>query len=212
MILYLVRVVPFVQFLYHKKSVSSPEYLKTFLFVSFTQDKPLETTTLTNTMQRQTVPILGWAVGTAAWRQIAVSWNRRIRLEGDSPESGSSEYEDDEDLNDIQAGHTGQVSKVHYGVRADILHDLTPELIARYRGVSVRWHVFLGVVSSAGSAQKGKGKGRDTNPSYNSHNGVNLAASFPESGQIIQIGQDNDRDPGPSTEQPWSELGHQGHP
>ena len=78
--------------------------------------------------------------------------------------------------------------------------------------VSVRWHVFLGVVGSAESAQNDKGKGRDTNSSHNSHNGANLSASFPESGQVIQTGQGNDGDPDPSTQQPWSELGHQSHP
>jgi hypothetical protein len=148
LIAYLIRVLPFVQFLYHKKSATPPECLKTFLFVSLTQDKPLETTTLTTTMQRETLSTLGWAVGTAAWRQIAVSWNRRIRLEGnnlDNDDLADSGDEDREDLNDIQAGHTGQVAKLHYGVRADTLHDLTPELIAKYRGISVQWHTLLGV-------------------------------------------------------------------
>ena len=147
-IVYLIRVLPFVQFLYHKKSSTPPECLQTFLFVSLIQDKPLETATLTNTMQRETLSTLGWAVGTAAWRQIAVSWNRKIREEGntlDDDHRVDSSNEDGEDLNDIQAGHTGKVSKLHYGVRADILHDLTPELIAKYRGISVQWHTLLGV-------------------------------------------------------------------
>lgn len=158
---YLIRVLPFVQFLYHKKLATPPDCFKTFLFVSLTEDKPLETNTLTNTLQRETLPTLGWGVGTAAWRQIAISWNRRIRLEGntDVVEEGlgdselEGEHDEYEDLNDIQAGHTGHVSKLHYGVRADILHDLTPELMAQYQKISEQWHSFLGV------AGIGKGKG-----------------------------------------------------
>ncbi|KAF8414475.1 hypothetical protein EV426DRAFT_712716 [Tirmania nivea] len=152
LIVYLICIVPFVQFLYHKKSTTPPECLKNFLFVSLTQEKPLETNTMTKTMQREALTTLGWAVGTSAWRQIAVSWNRRIRYEGNNLVNDTlidCDDEEDEDLNDIQAGHTGEVSKLHYGVRADILHDLTPELIATYREISVQWHVFLGFSDTA---------------------------------------------------------------
>ena len=115
LVTYLVRILPFVQYLYHKKSTTPPASLSNFIFVSLRDDTPDSTTSLTNTMEVHSKPVFYWAVGTAAWRQIAIAWTRKMLCEEEnnirfsSIDTGDSNQEADnneESLSDIQAGHT----------------------------------------------------------------------------------------------------------
>lgn len=143
---YLVRVVPLAQFLYHKKSTNPPQCLDDFLFVSLAEDTHDSSSNIGNVLQKETLRSWGWSAGLLAWRQIAISWNRRIRLRDTTLDNDIEEDSDGsmEDLNDIQAGHTSHIAHAHYGVRADTLHEITPELIAQFKAISVSWHELLG--------------------------------------------------------------------
>ena len=147
---YLVRVLPFAKFLYHKKFTTPPEALDNFIFVNLARDKNEEPDIISRALKEETRATWGWKAGLSAYRQIAISWNRRIQSQRGTMgiyDDDDDESDTEEDLNDIQAGHTSRIARAHYGVRGDILHELTPELISQYKAVSTQWHKFLGLTA-----------------------------------------------------------------
>lgn len=109
---------------------------------------------LTKALSRLSEEIIGYPLGLQNYRQISIKIDQDIlrtpadiadiSLEDDD-EDKNGYLEDNDDIHDLQAGHSSNVAQRHYGVDAQGMKEINPGLWSRYRGVSVKWHHFMGV-------------------------------------------------------------------
>lgn len=137
LIAYIADVQPFVDFLEVATELGTRTTSKHVMW-SWKQ-KTRDTEHLSRIIGKFTEEHLGVRLTVASWRQVVITVERdRIRASKDA-----EQLVEDEQLSDLQAGHSEAVAEHHYGVRADLLSSLSDLMIRRMRAVSMRWHQFM---------------------------------------------------------------------
>ena len=104
---------------------------------------------------------LGSRLTTHDYRHVAISIGREVV--GDAfargyqermDENIEEEEEQDEDALEVSAGRGGEIGANRYGVPMDVIQYLSNRTIDTFRPLSMKWHSFLELKSSTGTAQK----------------------------------------------------------
>ena len=110
--------------------------------------KPWDADRLSKALNRLSEEIIGYQLGLQNYRQISIKIDQDIlRTPSDICLSGHHQDNSDgeDDIHDLQAGHTSHVAQRHYGVDIDGIKEVDRGLWSRYREVSMKWHRFMGV-------------------------------------------------------------------
>jgi hypothetical protein len=95
-------------------------------------------------MARESQSRIGFRVTTAGWRQLQVALDREFVRTGVKDEDSGSESDGEDNVHDIQAGHSERVANNHYGRKGLRINMTTVNL---FRGVSDKWQGWLGMRS-----------------------------------------------------------------
>lgn len=139
---YLAVVQPFARHLQMQTGQgSSPSHLFA------TGDRPWDKQRLTKVMRRETAALTGeGGLTVSAWRHMAIAIDRRfLRGIGAKTYPGSTENEEEDLVNDIQASHSSLAGGIHYGSEAGSGRMFTVTVLAQFRDLSRQWHELLGL-------------------------------------------------------------------
>ena len=70
-----------------------------------------------------------------------------MRWEGTSGSRLDVEDEESEDdIYDVQAGHSSRIANKVYGIRTDMVRGINEQTLVKFREISLQWHKFLGLI------------------------------------------------------------------
>jgi hypothetical protein len=100
---------------------------------------------LSRVLGRETSLRIGIKLNILDYRHLAISIGRKhLRWVGSRLEGEDGESEDD--IYDVQAGHSSKIANQVYGIRADIMRDTNEQTLVQFREISLQWHQFLGLL------------------------------------------------------------------
>ena len=119
---------------------------------------------------------VGVAAGVMRYRQVAIEMGRQIKGIVVRQQDAADEADDDDEglevdpatgeavlldgswnvVWDLQATHSTQIARQHYGVHVAFVGNLQPEMIETYRAISTLWHQFLEKGYEAEAAAAGR--------------------------------------------------------
>ena len=106
-------------------------------------------------MARESQSRIGFRVTTASWRQLQVALDREFVRTGVKDERSGSESDGEDNVHDIQAGHSESMANNRYGRKGLRINTTTVNL---FRGVSDKWQSWLGVKSRPSRSWFGGGR------------------------------------------------------
>jgi superfamily II DNA or RNA helicase len=154
---YLAYVQPVQEFLVAQINDSGPS---DYLWAN--EHGPWETDRLTRALSIKTSKQLGVRLTTHNYRHVAISVGREVigaafakgYQEGMDEYMEEEEEEGDEDALEVSAGRGGEIGTNRYGVPMDVIQHLSNKTVDTFRPLSMKWHSFLGLKSTAGTGQK----------------------------------------------------------
>lgn len=111
---------------------------------------------LSKVLVRETSLRIGVKINILDYRHLAISIGRKhLRWEGWSESRLDGDGEDSEDdVYDVQAGHSSRVANKVYGIRTDMVRGINEQTLVQFRKISLQWHKFLGLIHEPHQSQK----------------------------------------------------------
>ena len=96
-------------------------------------------------MAKYSTKSLGFTLGTAKWREIAIAIDKKLIRSGDGPPSVGALYA-------LQVGHLAEIEKHHYALTVRMLQGINDDTLTAFVFISKRWEWWWKGVTIANMA------------------------------------------------------------
>ena len=142
---YMVNIWPMAQLI--KAAIAKSDGIESIIspFLFKCDGKTWDTNKVTRLMAKYSTKSLGFTLGTAKWREIAIAIDKKlIRSENEPPSVGA--------LHALQVGHSAEIEKHHYALTVGMLQGVNDDTLTAFAFISKRWERWWKGVTTANVA------------------------------------------------------------